>query len=328
MELDGQEQSAMIHVEQHGPVIAIRMARGLLGRPWAWTTAYWVDGLLIDSGPHCTAAQLVKVLAQLPLERVVVTHSHEDNIGGLAAIHARFPRVPVYASSHALAVIKEPARLRPQLYRRLMWGIPQAHPGVQPIEELGATIKTRDYSLRIVETPGHTRDHISLFEPTQRWLFSGDAFIGGAERMWAREIDLFGVLGTLHTLADLRPERLFPSSGEVRRNPRPEIAEKIGGLVRLCREVARLDAIGMSNDEMVATLFEGAPTGRPTLRVWTGGHVSAANLITACRSYNALVAADHAPNRSIPPEPPRPPQTSSPTDSSANASADRGDVVR
>lgn len=314
----------MIHVEQHGPVIAIRMARGLLGRPWAWTTAYWVDGLLIDSGPHCTAAQLVKVLAQLPLERVVVTHSHEDNIGGLAAIHARFPRVPVYASSHALAVIKEPARLHPQLYRRLMWGIPQAHPGVQPIEELGATIRTRDFSLRIIETPGHTRDHISLFEPTQRWLFSGDAFIGGAERMWAREIDLFGVLGTLQTLSSLRPERLFPSSGEVRRNPRPEITEKIGGLLRLCREVARLDAAGMSNDEMVATLFE----GESTLRVWTGGHVSAANLITACRSYNALVAEHQVPSQPIPPEPPLPPLRSGSADSSANASADRGDVVR
>ena len=39
----------MIHVEQHGPVLAIRMARGFLGRPLAWTTAYWVDGLLIDT---------------------------------------------------------------------------------------------------------------------------------------------------------------------------------------------------------------------------------------------------------------------------------------
>lgn len=36
----------MIHVEQHGPVTAIRMARSLLGRPVYWTAAYWVDGLL------------------------------------------------------------------------------------------------------------------------------------------------------------------------------------------------------------------------------------------------------------------------------------------
>lgn len=314
----------MIHVEQHGPVIAIRMARGLLGRPWAWTTAYWVDGLLIDSGPHCCAGQLVKVLAQLPLERVVITHSHEDNIGGLAAIHARFPNVPLYASSHALPVLKEPTRLHPQLYRRLMWGIPQPTPSVQPIEELGAVIRTREYALRVVETPGHTRDHISFFEPTQRWLFSGDAFIGGAERMWAREIDLFGVLGTLHTLAGLRPERLFPNSGEVRRNPRPEISEKIGGLLRLCREVARLDATGMNTEEMVTALFE----GESPLRVWTGGHVSAANLITACRSYNALVAAHHAPSQPIPPDAPPSPFAPGAADSSANESADRGDVVR
>lgn len=314
----------MIQVERHGPVIAIRMARGLLGRPWAWTTAYWVDGLLIDSGPHCTAAQLVKVLEQLPPERVVITHAHEDNIGGLAAIHARFPRTPIYASSHALPVIKQPARLHPQLYRRLMWGIPAAYPGIQAIEELGATVSTREYTFRIIETPGHTPDHLSFFEPHQRWLFSGDAFIGGAERMWAREIDLFGVLGTLHTLAGLRPERLFPNSGEVRRNPRPEISEKIGSLMRLCKEVARLDAAGTSNDDMVTRLFE----GESPLRVWTAGHISAANLIKACRSYNALVAAHDAPGHGAPPAASQPPLPPDPTDSSANESADRGDVVR
>lgn len=314
----------MIHVEQHGPVLAIRMARGFLGRPLAWTTAYWVDGLLIDTGPRCAAPELLKVLGQLQVNQIVVTHSHEDNIGGLEDIHARFRHAPIYASYRALGVIQEPTRLRMQLYRRLVWGVPKAIRQVRSLDDIDNTLRTSAYTFRIVETPGHSRDHISLFEPTQRWLFSGDAFVGGLERSWSNDSDLFGVLGSLQTLMSLRPERLFPSSGEVRRNPRPEIAEKISSLQRLCKEVARLESAGMSVEEVVSCLFK----GESSLRLWTGGHVSAANLVEACRSYNSLMAATSEDMAGIPPARSRRPVASDSPDSSANESADRGDMVR
>jgi glyoxylase-like metal-dependent hydrolase (beta-lactamase superfamily II) len=314
----------MIHVEQHGPVLAIRMARGFLGRPLAWTTAYWVDGLLIDTGPRCAAPELLKVLSQLPVNQIVVTHGHEDNIGGLEDVHVRFRHAPIYASYRALNVIQEPTRLHLQLYRRLVWGVPKAIKQVRALDDIDNTLRTSAYTFRIIDTPGHSRDHISLFEPTQRWLFSGDAFIGGMDRSWPGESDLFGVIGSLQTLISLRPERLFPSSGEVRRNPRPELAEKIASLLRLCKEVARLDAAGMSVDEVVTCLFK----GESSLRLWTGGHFSAANLVEACRSYNALMVATAEDMAGIPSSRPRRPVASDSPDSSANESADRGDMVR
>ncbi len=314
----------MIHVEQHGPVLAIRMARGFLGRPLVWTTAYWVDGLLIDTGPRCTVSELLKILSQLPVNQIVVTHGHEDNIGGLEDIHSRFADAPIYASYHALNVIQEPTRLRLPLYRRLVWGVPKAIKQVRALDDVDNRLKTSNYTFRIVETPGHSRDHISLFEPTQRWLFSGDAFVGGIERTWTRESDLFGVVGSLQTLMSLRPERLFPSSGEVRRNPRPEIAEKIGNLMRLVKEVSRLEAAGMNVDEIVTCLFK----GESPLRLWTGGHFSAANLVEACRSYNALMAPFTGDDLtdSLPAHLQQ--VASDSPDSSANESADRGDMVR
>lgn len=315
----------MIHVEQHGPVFAIRMARGFLGRPLAWTTAYWVDGLLIDAGPRCASAELLKVLRQLPsVDQIVVTHSHEDNIGGLDDIHAHFHHAPIYASYRALNRIQEPTRLRMQLYRRLVWGVPKAIKQVRALDDVDNTLRTSSYTFRVIETPGHSRDHISLFEPAQRWVFSGDAFIGGIERSWPNESDLFGVIGSLQTLMSLRPERLFPSSGEVRRNPRPEIAEKIASLMRLSKEVSRLEAAGMSVDEVVSCLFQ----GESPLRLWTGGHFSAANFVEACRSYNALTMTTGSDLASGLPPRRRRPVTSDPPDSSANQSADRGDMVR
>ena len=50
----------MIHVEQHGPVVAIRMSRSFLGRPFWWTAAYWVDGVLMyipSDLDRCTRAR-------------------------------------------------------------------------------------------------------------------------------------------------------------------------------------------------------------------------------------------------------------------------------
>ena len=81
----------MIDIQQHGSVTAIRMARTFLGRPLYWTTAYWLDGLLIDSGPPCLAGELVRVVEQLGVEQIVVTHGHEDHTGGLHALRRRFP---------------------------------------------------------------------------------------------------------------------------------------------------------------------------------------------------------------------------------------------
>lgn len=277
----------MIHVEKHGPVIAIRMARGFLGRPIYWTVAYWVDGLLVDTGPACTAAELTRLLRSVPVDTIVLTHSHEDHIGGLATLVEQRPDAKVYAARQALPILAQPARLRMQLYRRLAWGTPDPVEKAVSLDEVENRIETPGYSFRAVETPGHSRDHISLFEPEQRWLFSGDAYIGGEERAWTPEFDLFGVVSSLRTLATLHPERLFPGSGAVRRTPLPDIHQKIRQLTDLARDVARLEQLGLSVPEMVSYLF----TEEPRLYFWTRGHFSAVHLIQACREYNALFMA-------------------------------------
>lgn len=271
----------MIDIQEHGSVTAIRMARTFLGRPLYWTTAYWLDGLLIDSGPPCLAGELVRVVAQLGVEQIVVTHGHEDHIGGLHALRRRFPQAKISAAEATVPLIREPKHLGQQTYRRLLWGVPQA---VDKVEPLGLRVQAGNFSLRVIETPGHSRDHVVFLEAQRRWLFSGDAFIGGRDRAWSPEFEMFGTISSLRALAALHPERLFPGSGHVRRTPLPEIHGKIGQLLTLCRDVAHLDALGMPDDEIIRRLCG----GEPSMRFWTGGHFSAGNLIAACRRYNEV----------------------------------------
>lgn len=276
----------MIQVEQHGPVTAIRMARAFLGRPLNWTAAFYVDGLLIDAGPHCTAHELIRVLRHVTVDQIVFTHGYEDHTGGLAALLTRYPHAKVYAARRSIPLLKDPDQIGMQRYRRIMWGKPEAVKHVLPLDDLGDRIFTSDYEFRVVETPGHSRDHISLFEPTQRWLFCGDIYSAGRDRALSHECDLFAMMGSLRTLADLRPERLFAGNGDVERTPLPALHAKIGDYVKLCRDVARLEAAGFSVREIVRRLVR----SEPSIRRWTFGHVSTSHLVNACRDYNAMVA--------------------------------------
>lgn len=309
----------MIQVEQHGPVIAIRLARRFLGRPLYWTTAYWVDGLLIDTGPAVAVYDLLRVLEQVQVRQIAITHGHEDHIGGLAALRRRYPDAPVYASRRTIEFIRNPAALRMQFYRRVVWGVPAALEGATPLDATDDQVATRYYFLRAVETPGHSPDHVVYFEPRLRWVFAGDAFIGGRDRTWAREFDLFATLGSLQTLASLQPERLLPGSGNVRRNPVPELLDKINYLTELAAAVGELDAAGKNSAEMAALLLP----SDARMAFWTQQHFTAVNLIEACRSYNALMA----PAPAIGPLPPGPAQ-GAPKQPPQRKSADPGDRPR
>ncbi|NJN81822.1 MAG: hypothetical protein HC802_05720 [Caldilineaceae bacterium] len=55
----------------------------------------------------------------------------------------------------------------------------------------------------------------------------------------------------------------------------------------MTRAVAELDAAGHSASDVVAALFG----KESTLRFWTSDHYSSANLVEACRSYNALLSS-------------------------------------
>lgn len=311
----------MIHVEQHGQVLAIRMSRSIFGRPFWWTTAYWVDGLLIDTGPRFAVRALLNALENLSVDQIVITHAHEDQMGGLLALLQRYPKVTIYAAPRALPILADPESMRLPFYRRIVWGRPDPCRVAVSLDTVDNQIRTPNYRFRTLETPGHTADHIALFEPGQRWLFSGDVYVHSQQNAWAAEADLFGVVCSLRTLAELHPERLFPSDGRISRTPLPELHGKIGQLLQLTREVARLDALGLAKDEMVLRLFH----KEPPLYFWTAGYYSAGNLIDACRSYNALFTQLDV--SAAPPSSGAPDEETGPSDSS-NWPFDWEDLIR
>jgi glyoxylase-like metal-dependent hydrolase (beta-lactamase superfamily II) len=262
----------MLHAQRHGPVIRFRLARTVLGRAVYHTAAYWVDGLMVDSGCAYSAAELLRETASLPIDQVVNTHSHEDHIGGNGLLQ-RERGARILAHALALPVLANPRLLALQLYRRVFWGWPDPSQGTA----VGEWLDTEHHRFRVIHTPGHSPDHICLFEPERGWLFSGDAFIGGRERAARPDYEMYAVIASLKKLAALPITQLFPGSGTVRNDPGDEIRYKVAALEEFAAEVRRLRRAGLD----VAAIQHRLLGGEPSITFLTHGHFRARHLIEA-----------------------------------------------
>jgi glyoxylase-like metal-dependent hydrolase (beta-lactamase superfamily II) len=254
-------------------VVRLRMARSLLGRPGYFTAAYWVDGLLIDTGCAHTARQLMGVVKGWKISRVVNTHSHEDHIGANAQVQATFG-CPIMAHPEALRILADP-KLQPlHPYRRLFWGWPKPSQG-QPV---GDRIETERLNLEVIHTPGHSPDHVCLFEPKQGWLFSGDLYIGGQDRALREGYDIHTIIASLKKLAELPVQTIFSGSGSVRNEGVKPLQDKIAYLEEMGERILALHGQGWSPRRIRRKLFGAEmPIAYITL-----GHFSGIRLV---RSY-------------------------------------------
>ena len=104
------------------------------------------------------------------LTDILVTHHHHDHVGGIAALKAKYKcRVVAPAKSANI-------------------------PGVDETVREGGTVKVGKLAANVIETPGHTLDHIAYWFHTEKLAFVGDTLFsigcgrvieGNPEMMWA-----------------------------------------------------------------------------------------------------------------------------------------------
>jgi glyoxylase-like metal-dependent hydrolase (beta-lactamase superfamily II) len=271
----------MLKITTYNDVTRFDLARTLAGRGRYWTAAYLVDGLMVDTGCAFSAPELVEALSETPLVTIVNTHSHEDHIGANGRLQRQRDELEIRAHPLALPVLADPRGRQPlHPYRRVMWGWPEPSQG-QPLAD-GEVIETNRYRFQVIYTPGHSPDHICLYEPEQGWLFSGDLFVGGRDRALRAGYDTWGIISSLKRIAALPATTLFPSSARVRDNPAAELAAKIAYLEKLGEQVLALQRQGRSVNEIVRALL-----GGPMLiEVITLGHFSRRRLVLSYLGMN------------------------------------------
>jgi glyoxylase-like metal-dependent hydrolase (beta-lactamase superfamily II) len=275
-EITRHPKDLMISITPYGEVTRFDLSRTLLGRGWYWTTAYLVDDTLIDTGCAFTATEILRALEDFRLARVINTHSHEDHIGANGLLQKKQVGLQILAHPAALPVLADP-RVRQPLhpYRRLFWGYPDPSTG-QPLAH-GTEIHSRKHCFQVIHTPGHSEDHLCLYEPQEGWLFTGDLFVGGRDHAMRAGTGVWEMIACLKRLAKLPARTLFPGSARVRENPSMELTGKAAYLEELGERVLQLHQEGRSVGEIAREVC-----GRPIWIEWiTLNHFSRRELVLA-----------------------------------------------
>eukprot|EP00755_Sulcionema_specki_P030454 Sspe_Gene.94407::Locus_66793_Transcript_1_1_Confidence_1.000_Length_1252::g.94407::m.94407 len=201
--------------------------------------------ILVDTGESGPKAPLYAELLEQTMrthgiegiQEVVCTHGHYDHVGGIASLRARY--------GEDLKVSKYPLpRTEVEALRERVKSLPfirpcyelEANRGYTPIRH-GQVFKTEGATLTAHYTPGHASDHVVLFLEEDRALITGDNILGWGTT-WIQ--DELKYMGTLHKMAALKPEVIYPGHGPMVQNPQKTIAQYISHRTARQRQVAEI----------------------------------------------------------------------------------------
>lgn len=258
----------MIRVERHGLLTFVRLARPFLGRGIYWTGCYLVDGLLVDCGPPATARELLSALSGERVEALALTHHHEDHSGGALLLRAERGLQPLI---HPLGQPLLQHGFEQQSYRRLAWGRP---PRLEA-GALGRELRTRELRFEVLETPGHSPDHVCLFEPERGFVLTGDLFLAERLRYLRSDEDLVALQASLELVAGLGARQVFCAHRGLVPDGSASLRRKAAHLREL-RE-AILDGLRRGEDEAALARRLVGPEG--FLTYFSLGHFSARNFV-------------------------------------------------
>jgi len=252
----------------HGPIICLTLARTAFGRPLYTVKAFWVDGVLIDTGCPATAREMLAWARAHDVREVVNTHHHEDHSGGDLLLQ-RALGLPIHAPAPSVPLLAHFPHI--QLYRRIVWGLPHS----ATVAPLGNVFETGRYRFEVIPTPGHCPDHVCLFEREQGWLVSGDLYIGDRQKYVRRDEDIRLQIESLRRVLALGPKLLVCSHAGFIEDACGALERKASFWEGIGEQARALRAEGVSIPEITHRLL--GSEGRMTQV--SRGHFSKANLV-------------------------------------------------
>jgi glyoxylase-like metal-dependent hydrolase (beta-lactamase superfamily II) len=202
---------------------------------FGFVNAYLVEdegGLtVIDTMLPGSAKGIIKAAGEhdMPIARLVLTHSHQDHISSLDPLHEEFPDAEVIVGTREARLMKkdktpDPGEPEDAKYRG-------GYPGADTEPTRTVTAGDRIGALEVVASPGHTPGHIAFLDTRDGTLFCGDAYstLGGvattARANWRFPLPYMATwhrptaLESARALRALDPKRLAPGHGKVVEDP-------------------------------------------------------------------------------------------------------------
>jgi glyoxylase-like metal-dependent hydrolase (beta-lactamase superfamily II)/predicted DCC family thiol-disulfide oxidoreductase YuxK len=216
------------------------------------------DGVAIDPGSPKMRRSLAHHLrrVQPKITKVVATHAHEEHVGNLNWL-SEVTGAPVYISEMTARFLT-PFKKLPWVRATIIGQPPNLK---EPYHLLGETVDTESGYLQVIPTPGHCDDHVALYDPKEKVLLAGDAFMGSYFATPNPDVDSRKWLLSLERLMELDIEILVEGHGHIH-TLRADIPDFPGVVIRQDPKVAilqKLDYLRWLREQIEAGFQEQLP---------------------------------------------------------------------
>lgn len=146
--------------------------------------AAFVDVGTNYSVPNLLAALAVKDIPVDAVDYVILTHVHLDHAGGAGALMQQLPNARLIVHPRGARHMIDPSQLiagatavyGAEEIERSYGNLVPVNASRVDIAEDGYVVDLAGRELLCLDTPGHARHHISIFDARSRGIFSGDTF--------------------------------------------------------------------------------------------------------------------------------------------------------
>lgn len=235
--------------DTHGP---IELFEGTVNIPGAPMNVYsfFIDGVLIDSASPSLQSHFLQFIKHKQVEHVLHTHLHEDHIGNTAQVLEHFG---IEAHIHAMSTTKTTKEMRLPLYRQAVWGPEPPKPFVS--EAFNSTFTSANTIWDIIETPGHTQDHVALYNRQHGYLFTGDLFITPKPKVVLIDENVLDTIDSLEKVLTYDFETMICHHAGIVENGRELIQMKLDYLKNIQHQVRHLAQQGKDVFDITSELF-------------------------------------------------------------------------
>jgi len=159
------------------------------------------DVSIIDPGPQLSEHTKVIRESSSHIKRILLTHTHPDHSPGATLLQEHLD-IPIFGLATDSSIKKD---------------------SIVNFESYlldGDLIRTNEYTIEVIETPGHASNHLCFLLRDERMLFTGDHIMEGSTVVIAPpDGNMSDYLSSLKKIKNYNVSQIAPGHGEIIDNP-------------------------------------------------------------------------------------------------------------
>jgi glyoxylase-like metal-dependent hydrolase (beta-lactamase superfamily II) len=238
---------SLIKAHQWEDIEFFELGYSWYGKPMITVYSYYLKGILIDTGPSNLQKSVVKLFENRPLDKILLTHYHEDHSGNAETLRQTY-QTTLLAGEMTCEKVQNQIALKP--YQIYSFG---RVPKVKNTQTIPQLIENEHFTLTPLFTPGHSADHYGYLEKDRGWFFSGDLYLGLIKMMRPEE-NIGQMIRSIKMVLTYDFEVLFCAHNPKFKKGKSHLQKKLQHLEDFYGKVKELHHKGLKIKEIIKVL--------------------------------------------------------------------------